>query len=417
MTTTAAPKQIGVIGAGVVGVCVALYLQRDGHRVTIIDRQPPGEGTSRGNAAIIAAASCEPVATPGILKKVPGMLMDPLGPLRIRWQYLPQLAPWLIKFVAASNAARVEEISFALRALSERSLTSFKPLLQDAGLGDMVRELGWLSIYRSEQKFADAQWDLDLQRRRGVKLEILQQHELRQFEPTIAPDFKYGVLYPENAHTVNNFRLVQELARHFVARGGRIQQAEVTGFEMGPNGPTHVATRTGREAVDAVVVACGAWSKNLTRMLGHTVPLETERGYHVMLPDPAVKPRLPVHIADYGFVATPLEHGLRFAGTVELGGLAAAPNYERADVLLQRGRSVFPGLSDKGRTNWMGHRPSVPDSVPVISGGRHPNTFFAFGHGHLGLTYAAITGRLIADLAAGRDAGMNMAPYRVDRPW
>jgi D-amino-acid dehydrogenase len=290
-------------------------------------------------------------------------------------------------------------------------------LVKDAGIEDMIRELGWLSIYRSERTFARAQWDFALQRRRGVKIEILQQHELRQFEPTIAPDFKYGALYPENAHTVNNFRLVQELARHFVSRGGRILQAEVTGFETGASGPTHVVTRSGKEAVDAVVIACGAWSKPLTRMLGHEVPLETERGYHVMLPDPAVKPRLPVHIADYGFVATPLEHGLRFAGTVELGGLAAPPNYARADMLLARGRSVFPGLSDAGRTDWMGHRPSVPDSVPVISGGRHPNAFFAFGHGHLGLTHAAITGRLVADLAAGRDTGIDMAPYRVDRRW
>lgn len=417
MATSTAPRQVGVIGAGVIGVCTALYLQRDGHRVTIIDRQPPGEGTSKGNASILAGASCEPVATPGILKKVPGMLLDPLGPLRIRWQYLPQLAPWLVKFVAASRPARVERISLALRELSKRAVSSYRPLVEEAGIAEMIRELGWLSIYRTERGFANAQYDFDLQRRRGVKLEILQQHELRQFEPTLAPDFKYGVLYPENAHTVNNFRLVQELARHFVSRGGRILQAEVTGFEMGSAGPTHIVTRDGKEPVETVVVACGAWSKPLTRALGHDVPLETERGYHVTLPNPAVSPRLPVHIADYGFVATPLEHGLRFAGTVELGGLAAAPNYDRAEVLLQRGRTVFPGLRDEGRTQWMGHRPSVPDSVPVISGGRHPNCYFAFGHGHLGLTHAAITGRLIADLAAGRDSGIDMAPYRVDRPW
>ena len=417
MATTTAPRQVGVIGAGVIGVCTALYLQRDGHRVTIIDRQPPGEGTSKGNASILAGSSCEPVATPGILKKVPGMLLDPLGPLRIRWQYLPQIAPWLVKFAAASRPARVERISMALRELSKRAVSSYRPLVEEAGIAEMIRELGWLSIYRTERSFAAAQYDFELQRRRGVKLEILPQHELRQFEPTLAPDFKYGVLYPENAHTVNNFRLVQELARHFVSRGGRILQAEVTGFQMGAAGPTHIVTRDGKQPVDAVVVACGAWSKPLTRALGHDVPLETERGYHVMLPNPAVAPRLPVHIADYGFVATPLEHGLRFAGTVELGGLAAPPNYDRAEVLLQRGRTVFPGLRDEGKTHWMGHRPSVPDSVPVISGGRHPNCFFAFGHGHLGLTHAAVTGRLIADLAAGRDSGIDMAPYRVDRPW
>jgi len=417
MVTNNAPRHIGVIGAGVIGVCTAIALQRDGHRVTIVDRQPPGEGTSKGNAAIIAAAACEPVALPGILKKVPGMLMDPLGPLAIRWQYLPQIAPWLLKFAAASRPDRVEKLSIALRALSLQSLSSYKTLLKEAGLSDMLRELGWLSIYRTEKSFRSADDELALQRRRGVKMEILKRHELRQFEPTLAPDFEYGVLFPENAQVVNNFRLVQELARFFVQRGGRILQAEVTGFAMGPQGPTHIRTRDGEHAIDAVVVAGGAWSKPLTRMLGHSVPLDTERGYHVMLPDPGVMPRLPVHIADYGFVATPLEHGLRLAGTVELGGVKAPPNYARADILLTRGRTVFPGLRDGGRTNWMGHRPSVPDSVPVISGGRHPNCFFAYGHGHLGLTYGAITGRLIADLVAGRETGLDMTPYRVDRRW
>ena len=417
MNGIAKPRHVGVIGAGIVGICTALYLQRDGHRVTVIDRGPPGEGTSKGNAAIIAGASCEPVAMPGILWRVPGMLLDPLGPLAIRWSYLPKLAPWLLKFVAASAPSRVEGLSIALRALSLEAVPAFKTLMRDAGLLDMLREDGWLSVYRSDKSFAGAQHELELSRRRGVKMEILGQHELRQMEPSLAPDFKHGVLYPEHAHTVNNFRLVQELARHFIDRGGRILQEEVRGFEMGPQGPTHIVTAANKHAIDAVVLAAGAWSKRLTQMLGHRVPLDTERGYHVMLPNPAVMPRRPIHIGDYGFVATPLEHGLRFAGTVELGGLDLPPNYDRARVLLERGRTVFPGLQEQGKTEWMGFRPSVPDSVPVISGGDFANCFFAFGHGHLGLTYGAITGRLIADLVAGRATGFDMTPYRVDRRW
>jgi D-amino-acid dehydrogenase len=412
-----APRHVGVIGAGIVGICTALYLQRDGHRVTVIDRVPPGEGTSKGNAAIIAAASCEPVASPGILWRVPGMLMDPLGPLAIRWSYLPKLAPWLLKFVAASSPKRVENSSIAIWALSQRSIPALKTLMHDAGILDMMREDGWLSIYRTDESFADTQHELELARRRGVKMTILGQHELRQMEPNLAPDFKHGVLYPEHAQTVNNFRLVQELAHHFIRNGGEILQEEVSGFDMGPKGPTHIVTRTGRHAIDAVVLAAGAWSKRMTQMLGHKVPLDTERGYHVMLPDPGISLRRPIHIGDYGFVATQLENGLRFAGTVELGGLELPPNYARAKVLLERGRSVFPGLRDQGRTEWMGYRPSVPDSVPVISGGDHPNCFFAYGHGHMGLTYGAITGKLIADLMAGRSTDLDMAPYRVDRRW
>jgi D-amino-acid dehydrogenase len=417
MIAIANPRHVGVVGAGIVGICTALYLQRDGRRVTVIDRGPPGEGTSKGNAAIIAGASCEPVAMPGILWRVPKMLMDPLGPLAIRWRYMPKLAPWLIKFVAASAPSRVERISVALHALSKESIPAFKTLMREAGLLDMLQEKGWLSIYRTDASFASARHELELARRRGVKFDILGQHELHRLEPSLAPDFTHGVFYPEHAHTVNNFRLVQELARHFVSRGGTILQEAVQGFAMGPNGPRAIETDKGSHAVDAVVIATGAWSKPFTRMLGHRVPLDTERGYHVMLPNPAVMPRLPIHIGDYGFVATPLEHGLRFAGTVELGGLDLPPNYDRAQVLLERGRTVFPGLKEEGKTEWMGFRPSVPDSVPVISGGRFPNAFFAFGHGHLGLTYGAVTGRLIADLVAGRETGLDMAPYRVDRRW
>jgi D-amino-acid dehydrogenase len=225
------------------------------------------------------------------------------------------------------------------------------------------------------------------------------------------------VLFPENAYVVNNYRLVVSLAEHFVRRGGVLCREAVSGFDLAEgDGSNLVRTDAGRHAVDAIVVAAGAWSKALTRQLGHKVPLDTERGYHVMLPEPGVMPRLPIYSGDNSFAVTPLEHGLRFAGTVELGGLAAAPNYSRADVLLERGRRMFPGLKEAGATKWMGFRPSMPDSVPVIGGSpRRRNAFFAFGHGHLGLTLGAITGRLIADLVAGRDPGIDMAPYRVDR--
>jgi D-amino-acid dehydrogenase len=410
------PRHFAVIGAGIVGVSTALYLQRDGHRVSLIDYRPPGEGASFGNAAVIAAASCEPVAMPGILGRVPGMLMDPLGPLAIRWSYLPRLAPWLLGFVAASRPSRVEPISIALRELSLRCLDAYRPLAAAAGVSEMIRDTGWLSVYKTESAFAHAASELALQRRRGVKLEILDREQIRQFEPSLAPIFERAVFYPEHSMTVDNFRLVQRLAEDFVARGGRLLQEKVTDIAIGPDGPREVVTDRARHAVDAVALAAGAWSRDLARRLGHRVRLETERGYHVTLPNPGVMPRLPVHIADFGFVATPLAIGLRFAGTVELGGLEAPPNWGRARILLERGRQVFPGLMEEGLTQWMGFRPSVPDSVPVISASpRLPNAYFAFGHGHLGLTYGALTGRLVADLAAGRDPGLDMRPYRVDR--
>jgi D-amino-acid dehydrogenase len=415
---TATPGHVGIIGAGVIGVSTALYLQRDGHSVTIFDPNGPGEGTSFGNASVIAGGSAEPVAMPGIIWRVPGMLLDPLGPLAIRWRYLPKLLPWLAQFVLASRRGRVEEISKALAALSKESMGAWRTLTGDIGIDDMIRENGWLSVYRTDKSFADAKTELDLLKRRGMEFEILKKEEIRQFEPTVGSQFEHAVWHREHAHTVDNFALVQKMAQHVAAKGGKFVREKTLDFVLGPDGPTHVVTSGGRHAVDAVVVAAGAWSKNLAQRLGHWVPLETERGYHVMLPHAGVAPRMPIHMADHGFVATPLAGGLRFAGTVELGGLDLPPNWRRAEMLLKHGTRVFPDIDTSDRRYWMGFRPSVPDSVPVISrGAQHANTWFAFGHGHLGLTYGAVSGRLIADMMAGRDPGIDIEPYRIDRAW
>jgi D-amino-acid dehydrogenase len=405
-----------VIGAGIVGISTALFLQRDGHRVTVIDERGPGEGTSKGNASILAIESCIPMATPGVAWDVPGYLSDPMGPLAIRWSYLPKIAPWLLRFIAASKPERVEEISIALRSLMLQAMAAHKTLAKEAGEPEILRETGWLAIFETEKKFKAYQWDLDLQQRRGVKFEILPAEEIRQFEPSLQPIIRHAVYYPENAYAADNYRLVKLLAADFVRRGGSILQEKVTGFDIGHAGPTHVTTTSGKHAADSVVVAAGAWSKELTRQLGHKVPLDTERGYHVTLPNAGRMPRMPLYSSDHSFVITPLDVGLRFAGTVELGGLKAAPDYRRAEILMKHGRRLFGNLDETGRSDWMGFRPSMPDSLPVISRGtRWANTYFAYGHGHIGLTLGPLSGRLISDLVAGRDPGLDMRPFHIDR--
>jgi D-amino-acid dehydrogenase len=411
-----APRDIAVVGAGIVGVCCALQLLRDGHRVTLIDRQGPGEGASYGNGAVLPTESVVPVATPGILWRAPGMLVDPLGPLRLRWGYLPRLAPWLLRFVAAGTRRRVEEISIALAALHHGSVEAFAPLLEMAGAGDMLRRRGWVCVYESQAGYRAAAPMLELQRRRGVHLEVLGPEELRRLEPSLAPIFPHAVFYPQVAHVVDNFRLVQVLAEAFRRHGGRLLRAEARGFEIGETGPRAVLTEHGRRACDTVVLAAGAWSKTLSGQLGSRPPLDTERGYHLHLPEPGVVPRLPVYSTERAIVCTPLDTGLRLAGTVELGGLEAPPDWRRAAVLARHVGRWLPGLAAGGATRWMGFRPSMPDSLPVISASpRHPNVFFAFGHGHCGLGLGAKTGALIADLVAGRRPGVDMAPYRIDR--
>lgn len=410
-------KHITVIGAGIVGVCVALNLRREGFAVTLIDRQGPGEGTSFGNAAVISPDIVVPMTSPGIIRQVPGMLLDPLGPLRIRWRHLPRLAPYLLRILAASRRSRIESTSAAMAALARGAVDAYSPLAGMADAEDMIRRTGRVNLYESEEEFRASQWKLELERRRGLRFEVLDAAELRQLEPSLAPLFPRAVFYPDSAHSVNNFRFVQVLADALQRHGGRSLRAEVRGFEVAANGEVAaVETDAGREPCDAVVVAAGAWSRPLARRLGANPPLETERGYHLTIGEPGVMPRIPFGSNRRGFACTPLEHGLRVAGTLELADLEAAPDWRRADVLMTHIRRLLPGVQDRQTTRWMGHRPGLPDTVPVISPSpRHRNAFFAFGHGHFGLCLGARTGQLVTALVAGSDPGIDMAPYRIDR--
>ncbi len=410
-------KRVVVIGAGIVGVCVALSLRREGFSVTLVDRQDPGEGTSFGNAAVISPDIVVPMTAPGIARQVPGMLLDPLGPLRIRWRHLPRLAPYLVRVLAASRMSRIEATSEAMAALARGAVDAYAPLAGMADAEDMIRRTGRLNLYESEEEFRASEWKIELERRRGLRLEVLDAPELRQLEPSLAPIFPRAVFYPDTAHSVNNFRFVQVLADALQRHGGRSLRAEVRGFDVAANGEVAaVHTDAGREPCDAVVVAAGAWSRPLARRLGADPPLETERGYHLTIGDPGVMPRIPFGSNRRGFACTPLENGLRIAGTVELADLEAAPDWRRADVLMTHIRRLLPGVQDRETTRWMGHRPGLPDTVPVISPSpRHRNAFFAFGHGHFGLCLGARTGQLVTALVAGSDPGIDMTPYRIDR--
>ena len=414
------PRSVAVIGAGAIGLSCALYLQRDGRQVTLIDPRPPGTATSFGNAGGVVTNGCVPTAMPGILSKVPGMLMDPLGPFTIRWRYLPRLAPWLLRFVAASRPSQVERISIALADLTSRVTEPWRELAAQAGVAERLRPVGWLRVYDSDAGFAATAPGRALMDRRGLPYEVLNQDELRQLEPALAPIFRHAWFQSDCSYVTNPGRVLEAFAATFAARGGRILQARVTGFENGPSagqdGLHRVLTDQAAEPAEAVVLAAGAWSKALARQLGATVSLDSERGYHIMLPTPERNLRRPVLWGEKAFVLGPMEEGVRLNSQVELAGLDAPPDYRRIRSLLPLAKRMLPGLELEERSIWLGFRPSTPDSKPVIGPvpGR-PGVFLAFGHGHLGLTLAPLTGRLIADLLAGRDPGFDLTPFRADR--
>ena len=412
----ASTRHVTVIGAGVVGTACANYLLRDGHQVTLIDRAGPGEATSFGNAGGISPASVVPIAYPGMMKEIPKWLLDPNGPLYLHWSYLPHALPWLIKFLRAGRRDRVEQISKALTALNRPTFDAFRPLLKDAGLEHLFHQTGQLFVYRSKEGLDHDRFGIDLKRATGLRVDILNADEIRQLEPSLAPIFAAAHFIPDHGHCANPFKLVQGLAENFVRRGGTLLREDVLGFDMEPTGPSAVVTRGGRHAVDLTVIAAGVWSRTLTKQLGHDVPLETHRGYHVTLPDPGVMPRIMVLPVDYKMAATPMEMGLRLAGTVELADVDAPPNYARAQNLLRIGREIFPNLNTDGYTQWMGNRPCFPDSLPVLGTvPGMPKVCVAFGHGHQGLLGASQTGKVTAELIGGRPLSMDLTPFRIDR--
>lgn len=405
-----------VIGAGIVGMACAIHLQRDGHAVTVVDRLPPGEGTSFGNAGIMAPCAFVPVVTPGVLQKVPRMLLDPMGPLSLRWSYLPRMIPWLAAYLKNSSAERVEKIAAALAMLADGSVEEHQFLARGSSGEQWVQPATYAYVYENEEEFRREAFAWDLRRKHGIKINVLRDGEVQEMEPAIDAAYKFAVTLDDHGFVRDPELLIKSLAEHLVRAGGRVLRRDITDVEIGPAGPTRLITDQGELDVDILVVAAGAWSGSLAERLGSPVPLETERGYHVVLTEPGIAPGVAIMSSKGKFVATPMAMGLRIAGLVEFGGLEASPNYARARTLLKHAQSLFPGVNTKKFTEWMGHRPVFPDSLPVIDRSPHfEDVYFAFGHQHIGISTGPRTGRLIADLVGGRTPNIDIGAFAVDR--
>lgn len=409
-------RRVAVIGSGVVGLCCASELQIQGCEVTLVDPRPPGEYCSFGNAGCFSRASCVPLGLPGTWKKVPGWLMDPLGPLSIPPRYALRIAPWLWRFQRSTSMPKVNRIANALHALLEPSVDKWRPLAARAGVPELVVQQGYAYAYERASDYEADALGRELRRVRGVQMDVLTGGSIPEFDPALSASITHLVVLPQQGHCPNPLRLSRALAERLRAGGAQFVRGRATGFETAGGRVARVMLEDGALATDAVVIAAGAHSNTLSSQLGADVPLETERGYHVMLQSPSVTPRIPVMAGIGRYFATPMEEGLRIAGTVELAGLAAPPNYARADALLAGITRLLPGLRYEKIERWMGHRPSLPDSMPVIGrSSRFANAFFAFGHGHVGLSAAAPTAEIVADLVADRSPRIDIAPFSPDR--
>jgi glycine/D-amino acid oxidase-like deaminating enzyme len=405
-----------VIGAGIVGVCAAWQLLRRGVDVTLIDRDEPGLGCSFGNAGALSFGSVAPLAMPGILRDALTMLFDPAAPLRIPLSYLPKAAPWLHQFVRASHADDVQRISKALSALLASSIEKHVEILDEVGATDVVRLTGQLYLYPNEKWLRKDAMSWQLRKDYGLRIERLNREGILALEPEVGPDYPIGMYTPDQGMSFNPYRHVTSVASDFARRGGKIVRDRVAAIEIDGHRVKSVRGENATYACDHAVVCAGAWSAQLLTDLGYVLPLESQRGYHVMLPTPGITVKRPVVAADRKVFLTPMEDGLRVAGTVEFGGLARAANRQRASYLMRDAARVFPRAQvPTDWSFWMGHRPCFPDSLPVLGLGRHRGLWFNFGHGHLGLTMSAMSGDIIARAIRGEPSNIDLTPFSYDR--
>ena len=406
-----------VIGAGVVGICCALELQSDGHKVTVIDRDPAGENACWASCGSIAASEVIPLSKPGTLLRAPKWLMDPTGPLTLRAGSILSVLPWFLQFVANSRMLRIRSISADISALTLTALADTKHFLAKHNLENLLRNTPVIEVYDSQNELEHEREFHDLRRAYGFKVEEISGDEAAEMEPSIAKDFAGATVFHDWRSVVDTKRYVLELYNTFSQNGGQVLRREIVDFTREGDKITGVITNTGDTfSGDQIVVAAGAWSKKLAKAVGLNLLLEGVIGYQTSLKTPGVDVTHGLIYAKGGFGITPYESGLAIAGSIEFASLSAQPNWKRADILVEKAKRVLPGLQTTSPKKLIGRRPLTPDTKPII--GRAPkaqNVIFATGHGQLGLTLGATTARIVSDIAVNREPDVDLTAYRPDR--
>ncbi len=398
---------IVVIGAGIVGVSAGIWLRRKGFEVTLVDKDAPGEGTTSGNAGVLAACSVAPVTAPGMIAKSPGLLLDPNFPLFLRWSYLHKLTPWLVKYLSNANDADTRRIAAGLAPLTTDAVAQHSALIASTDAASWLQKSDYSFAYAARANFEADAYTWGLRRDAGFVPELVEGPEVREREPLLADEIGLLAVMRDHGYLRDPKEYVKALARVFEAEGGVYRQCAVKDLSLSNGHVTAVQTDKGALPCDSVVLAAGVWSKPLADKLGLKVPMETERGYHIVFKNPSETLNGPVMVAAGKFVATPMADGLRCAGIVEFGGLQAGPSTKPLALLEKVARATFPTLEFRGIDTWLGHRPAPSDSLPLIGEIGSTGVVAAFGHHHIGLTSGPKTGRLVADIVA-RTGGSNL---------
>lgn len=408
-------KQVVVIGAGIIGICTALSLAERGVSVILLDRNEPGSGASSGNAGVISPFSVVPQSMPGLWKNIPRWLIDPKGPVNIRPGHFPKFIPWALKFLRNGTIQKVHKTAEAMHNLNHDNIHLYRKYLQGTGFESLIKDSFYVYAYRSHEKANLTTIENKIRRQYGAKVDLIQSTDLRMLEPALSAEFKSAIVVNGQARALSPGKICAVLARKFIEAGGRIERQTVLSLARSADG-WQIKTKTKTFLAKRVVLAAGAWSIDLLRPLGLSMPLEAERGYHVLYKNPGVELNNSVMDMDMKFVASSMDLGLRAAGTAEYAGLDHPPNPRRLYALKENAKRLCPDMNTDDLQTWTGVRPSFPDSLPVIGAiTGFEGLIGAFGHSHWGFMMGPKTGQIVADIVTDRTPNIDLAPYSSER--
>jgi D-amino-acid dehydrogenase len=408
-------KPIIVIGAGMCGVSTAIWLQRSGHSVILMDKGAPGMGASFGNAGLLAQWAVAPVTSPTLWRETPKLLLNPNSPLFMKWSYFPKMLPWLARFLSHANDAATRRIVLNLIPILGDAVDQHKSLVRGTELDRWVCDSKFSYAYKSQAHFKADAYAWSMKKLAGFEPTVVTGAAVQENEPILGTSIQCLAVLEGQGHITNPGQYIAELTKHFVKNGGKFVQAQVRDLQKIDGRIAQIETDQGTFECSRAVITAGIWSKELMKKLGLKVPLETERGYHVTFENPTQMPRHPMMVASGKFGVNPMETGLRCAGTVELGDHHAGPSKAPVKLLRRYAQETFPNLTYSGTQEWMGFRPSTPDSVPLIGELGNSGIYTGFGHQHVGLTAGPKTGRLIAQMIDGNSPNIDMTPYAPAR--